>query len=61
MRGAILIDTVGTTAQDDTLGLPGQVGGLLCTRQKLGIDVELSHATDEKVGELGAMGGRRRI
>lgn len=55
MGGILLVDTVRTTAQDDADGLPGKVGGLLCTWQKLSIDVELSHATNEKMGELRAI------
>lgn len=58
MRGILLVDTVRTTAQDDTDRLPGKVGSLLCTWQKLSIDVELSHTTNEKVGELRAIGNQ---
>lgn len=56
----VLVDAVGTAAQDDTDGLPAEVGSLLGAGQEFGIDVELSHTTDEEVGELRA-GRKQRV
>ena len=50
--GALLVDGVGTSREDDTLGLPGQLGELLGTREHLRVDIDLSEATGDQVGVL---------
>lgn len=40
--GTLLVHGVRTTGQDDTLGLPGQIGELLGAREHLRVDIDLS-------------------
>lgn len=50
--GALLVDGVGAAREDDTLGLPGQLGELLGAREHLRVDIDLSETTGDQVGVL---------
>lgn len=52
VRSILLVDGVGTTGQDDTLGLPSQVGQLLSARQHLRVDIDLTETAGDKVGAV---------
>lgn len=51
---AVLVDTVGTTGQDDTLGLEGQIGDLLSAWQHLTVDIDLAQSPGQEM----RLGGR---
>lgn len=52
VRSVLLVDGIRTTGQDDTLGLPGQVGQLLGARQHLGVDIDLAKTAGDEVGAV---------
>jgi len=53
VRSVLVVDRVRTARENDTLGLPGELGDLLSARQHLGVDVELTQAAGDQMTVLG--------
>jgi hypothetical protein len=47
---AVLVNGVRTAGEDNTLGLPSEVGELLGAGEHLGVDIDFSQATGDEVG-----------
>jgi hypothetical protein len=58
VRSILFVNGVGTTRQDNSLGLPGQIGQLLGARQHLGVDVDLAETAGDEVGAVRKVGVR---
>jgi len=52
MRSILLVYGVGATRQDDSLGLPSQIGQLLGAREHLGVDIDLAETAGDEVGTV---------
>ena len=46
---AVLVNTVGATGEDNTLGLEGEVGHLLGAGQHLTVDIDLSQSPGQEM------------
>ena len=50
-----IIDRVGRSGQNDTLGLPRQIGHLLRAREHFGIDIEFTETASDQMAVLGSI------